>query len=567
MTLIFTPVSASGAPKPGSACSKGSKPILTSGARFTCTKVGAKYIWRRQPLKAPKPTSTTTPATTTPETSGFVFQKYNGGPGAGGASMNLLSVVTPINLVSSGDHKLKLWVYDPENPTRALGSPGIFRKAPTSDWELLKLNPDGSYYGTWPAGTYSIDTVEPNGNMQKYDRRRYIINIDQNGSPSVEGLDANPQGFFSLTINLNPATPPDTFTPANVCQLRGQDGNRNMNVGFPRRPDRVPNVGKVRAAFIPVSFPDLPANGDPLTLYRFMAQGMYDFFSRASGGRVQFSYDVLTTWVPLSFSVSKYNLGKWNGGDPGGYYNALVREADPYIDYSLFDVVYFLSPTNVKSNQIAYGPATPMRVQTADGVLRNGTFSGADAYNNGVDGPWKWSSHETGHLYGIYDLYTVDPQPATYGFWDLMANNWSNEAIELNAWNRFTQDWLGIDQYVCVDAANLTPKDYTLIPIGSEGIGQKAVFIKLSDSKILVIELRRTAGLDKITWSQEGMLVYTVDMTIESIKGGFKTQRRPGSTDPNFMDAALRVGDEITVDGIRVNVSTSDPNTVRVSRA
>ena len=45
-------------------------------------------------------------------------------------------------------------------------------------------------------------------------------------------------------------------------------------------------------------------------------------------------------------------------------------------------------------------------------------------------------------------------------------------------------------------------------------------------------------------------------------------QKRIGSTDPNFEDAALRAGDSITVEGVKVTVTevTSAGDTVRVSK-
>ena len=57
-------------------------------------------------------------------------------------------------------------------------------------------------------------------------------------------------------------------------------------------------------------------------------------------------------------------------------------------------------------------------------------------------------------------------------------------------------------------------------------------------------------------------------MTIPSIKGGWRVQRRPGSTDPQFVDAALRLGDVITVEGIRIEILGHDQNgdLVKVSK-
>ncbi|HZV67302.1 MAG TPA: hypothetical protein VFG03_20650, partial [Telluria sp.] len=70
-----------------------------------------------------------------------------------------------------------------------------------------------------------------------------------------------------------------------------------------------------------------------------------------------------------------------------------------------------------------------------------------------------------------------------------------------------------------------------------------------------------------IAVNHEGVLAYTVDMTIGQLGGGYRTQRRPGSTDPNFEDAALHVGDSITVEGVVVTVTASsvDGDTVTLS--
>ena len=67
--------------------------------------------------------------------------------------------------------------------------------------------------------------------------------------------------------------------------------------------------------------------------------------------------------------------------------------------------------------------------------------------------------------------------------------------------------------------------------------------------------------------SQAGTLVYTVDMTVMSIQGGWSTQRRTGSTALDFSDAALKTGDKIVVDGVTIEILTQDSkgDKVRVS--
>jgi hypothetical protein len=121
----------------------------------------------------------------------------------------------------------------------------------------------------------------------------------------------------------------------------------------------------------------------------------------------------------------------------------------------------------------------------------------------------------------------------------------------------------------CLPRAGLTAEGttVTLDPLVRQSANVKAAMVPLSPSKILVMESRRNEGYDRIASGHEGVLVYTVDMTLGTLGGGYRTQRRAGSTDPYFEDAALHVGDNVTVDGVSVSVtgSSAGGDTVKVS--
>ena len=468
------------------------------------------------------------------------------------------------------EQNFKIWIYDPENTSQSLNSPGIFYKRSNGDgnWTFIGSNKDGTIFRKMGAGSYVFDTVEPNSNTSKYSRRTYSFVVDESGAVTFLGLQPNTQGIFTVTINLNSPTP--TFVPKNQCQLLGQDGDVALNNGFPHRNDRLPTSGVIKALMIPVDFPDVIGSGNPAEIYFEMAKGMDDFYRRISDDQVSFSYQILPSYLRMNFASNAYNLGTWSSGDALGYYKAAIAAADPYVDYSKFDVVYVLSPRNIPWSSIAYGPAFPMRVETNDGFVLNGSISGADAYQNFPGADWKWIAHETGHLFGLHDLYTTGGQKATYGSWDIMSLNWSIEAIELNAWNRYISDWLKETQIDCVSAESLnsTPLIRTLIPLVEKANGTKAQLIRLSDSKILVIEYRIKGGFDLLHAKNEGVLVYTVDMKIPSIRGGWSTQRGPNSVREDFTDAALKAGDSVNVDGIRIEVIalSSSRADIRIAR-
>ena len=600
--------------KAGATCTKVGLTQKVGTSTYLCSQVGNKKVWVKKtvppiptvspkpsetplptaipssspsasptpsasssPTPTPTPTPTVTPSASPtpapiPSPSASSLPIYVGGAGAVPGSK--IKKSAELNFTPDptwAGNNLKLWVYDPENPTRSLNSPGIYFKKAGGDWTWIPRNADGAIYGSWDVGTYVFDTIEPNGNTTKYQRKTYSVTVGQDKKVSIAGLLPNSINFFTVTINLNDSTKPSDFVPKNVCQLVGQDGNSAMNSGFPHRSERLKTSGEIKALIIPVDFPDVFGVGNPADVYFAMANGTDKFYQQMSGGKVNFSFEILKDYLRLPFLSTAYGLGSWNGGDSIGYWKAALEAADPYVDYSKFDVVYVLSPRNILWSSIAYGPAFPIKIETDDGYVYNGTFSGADAWQNISGASWKWMAHETGHLFGLHDLYTVNPQPGTFGFWDLMAMNWSTEAIEFSSWNRYISGWLEESEINCLDSTSIASSAITqsLIPLVSTKTGTRAQFIKLSASKILAIEYRITGGLDLIPKVNEGVLVYTVDMTIQSIKGGWSTQRRTGSTREDFTDAALKSGDSISVNGITISVASMSPSgaDIRIAKA
>jgi M6 family metalloprotease-like protein len=466
---------------------------------------------------------------------------------------------------------VKLWIYNPNDKKSKAGSPGVWLQITGGDWKFLSANSDGSFYANLVSGSYLFDVVEPN--PKQYVRKRYTATVNSAGDLSISGMRANSAGFFTVTVDLPPSESVNNFVPTTQCQLLDQTNNPQMQVGFPKAPGRLPSFGTVKALIIPVDFADVPGQRAPAEEFTPMTDGMNQFFYAMSGNKVKFDYQVIKNWVRMPVSSTFHKLGTWGQGDVFGYWKLAVETADPLVDYSQFDVVYVLSPREIPWSSIAFGPAGPLNssgISTDDGPVTNITLSGADAWQNVAQGtPWKWIAHETGHLFGLHDLY-VNPGDAVYGTWDLMSNNWSTGAIEINSWNRYLLGWLTDSQIKCLNAVDINSTGVTQLinPIARINELTKAVVVRLSDTKILVIESRRNEGFDALTPSQEGSLVYTVDMTIPTIKGGWKVQRRPGSVDSQFTDAALRVGDVINVEGLRIEVISRDQNgdTVKISK-
>lgn len=492
---------------------------------------------------------------------------------------------------------LKLWIYDPRSASGAAMNTGIFIQnlSTNSGWTFVAANADGSVYQNLQPGNYQFDTTEPNGMSNIFSRHRYQVGVTS-GAVTIQGLQASTQGYFAVTLDLaivagTPQAqklqddlkalanlPVSAFKPTSMCQLQDQvTPNRSfstdLSAGFPKVRIRLPSYGHLRALIVPVDFPDVGGKDDPATFFTPLANSMRDFYLKQSYGRLAFDFDVVPNWVHLPFSPSKYSFTSENGsGDFTSYRAAIIAMTEKQIDYSKYDAVYFLVPKEMPMSQMGYGPAITTPTWTSTGYVVNGATGGADMYynesHNVVGAQWKWMAHETGHAFGLYDE-DLNHASQTLGYWSIMAMNWSNHAIEHNGWDRYLQGWLPEEQIACLPKTGLDSKGTSVVlsSLVRQTADVKAAMVPLSASKILVMESRRNEGYDQIAVGREGVLVYTVDMTLGTLAGGYRAQRRPGSVDPNFEDAALHVGDTITVDGVTVSVTASnlDGDTVKVS--
>ena len=368
--------------------------------------------------------------------------------------------------------------------------------------------------------------------------------------------------------------PVSTFKPTSACQLVDQitpkrSYGTDLSAGFPKVRTRIKSYGNVKALIVPVDFTDIVGKDNPVTFFTPIAQGVNTYFNTISYGRVAFDFTILPKYVRMDFPISKFKITVDDPGAINGYIKAVIDSTNPLINYADYEAVYFLVPKEMPMALMFQGPAITGPWKVDGGYISNGATGGADMYGgeqNGVKGrTWKWMAHETGHAFGWYDEDLKGRQ--TLGFWGLMSNDWSKEVIEQNAWDRYLQGWLEESQVGCTSKTSLaTAKEFTINALSLNNGEQKSVMIPLSGSKILVAESRRASTLDNFRETKEGLLVYTVDMTIGQLGGGYVTIPRPGSTDKdNFLDAALQQGDSVTVGGVTITVTKSGANSDTIS--
>ncbi|MES2128371.1 MAG: hypothetical protein V4463_13975 [Pseudomonadota bacterium] len=462
---------------------------------------------------------------------------------------------------------------------------GIFlnRLAGAAGFQFFPAGSDGTVALQLDPGRYQVDTVEPPGTEAQFLRKRYDLIVGPQGEVTMSGVPPDARGFHRLTLGLAyvaTATPEglqrraklaalanepaQTFQPRSACQLRDQvtaerSFATDVSAGFPKVRIRLPSFGHIRALVVPVDFPDVVGKDKPQAFFGPIAAQVREFYLKQSYGKLSFDFEVLADWVRLPTSVTAFGFGGAVGtGDFSGYRNALIGVTDGLVDYSQYDAVYFLVPKEMPYERMGWGPAITEPLWTRTGYIINGATGGADMYSvKTIDGAaWKWMAHETGHALGLVD---EDLQHAsqTLGHWGIMAMNWSNAAIEHIGWDRYLQGWLGESQVACLpkDSLGAQGTRVALAPLVRQAPGVKLALVPLGEAKVLVIESRRSEGYDKIAPANQGVLVYTVDMRVGQLGGGYQTQRRQGSVERNFADAALHAGDSVTVDDVVVTVT------------
>lgn len=251
-------------------------------------------------------------------------------------------------------------------------------------------------------------------------------------------------------------------------------------------------------------------------------------------------------WVTLPQTESYYAFGN----DGTGYYphNAqkMVEDAldlvDPLVDFSQFDM-----------DSDGYVDAIDI------------IHSGYGAETGGGDGDWIWShqwslwalpggqwtsnegikvydyhtepalrgtsgtnivrfgviAHETGHFFGLPDLYDTDQSGEGIGSWGLMANSWGFDGTQLHpphfcAWSRIFLGWttptvLTAPGVYAIDQAETNSQVYRIDNGYPSG-------------EYLLIENRQPAGIES-AMPQGGLCIYHIDDTT-----GYYTEGYPGQT-------------------------------------
>jgi M6 family metalloprotease-like protein len=367
------------------------------------------------------------------------------------------------------------------------------------------------------------------------------------------------------------------------------EGVDTWNTAYPRP------VRSLDAVMVFLSFPDRRPTTSPAELAADHFPDTSRFYQEASYGRFTLRPHPLKRWIRMPKPSTAYAIQRdWRAESRAAYLHDALAAADPQVDFSRYDVVYFVADPDapgVDSDATkVVNLDTPL---TADGtdISRIVTVFEKHPPDRLV------LAHETGHVFDLPDLYH---RPAdgkgdwdTYvGDWDLMGSQFGL-APDLLAWHKWKLGWLDPRQVVCVRGPG--PTRLTLEPLGAGpgvpvarasgapafglGHGVKLAVVRTGPHSVLAFEARGPVGVDGAV-CRSGILVYRVSGDARSGRGPVEViDAHPGteacwenSVYPPLADAPVALGESFTVpgDGVRVDVegrTESGEWTVRITPA
>ena len=511
-------------PKPGAMCSKIGASKTHAGKTFTCVKSGKKLIWdkgRLVELAPPKPTSTPSP-TPTP-----------------------------------------------------MSSPSASPTAEISDYSEKRCNSENEVLKTQTAIYLCVKRPDLS-----------LLWSKQSTSNASSGIGSNPNPMTnpSEPLRPEPTTPP--FNPSQLkalsidtCKMKDLGSERlkgsPLAAGFPRMIPLMQNKGEIKWAVVPIDFADLP--GEKSFMSRVEEQTKYasDWISGSSFNQVSLKWYIHDSWVTLPGSYQQFALDarQWTNTVQNEliaqFWESAIRQTDKFVDYRGIQGVHFILPVGQKFLQEA------AKGYAWDGVVSKYTTNEGSKidfftipgvhYDDYAGGKRYWSywvkeytrglgAPSIGARYGdgAYNFLPYDIQSSTEG------------SRYLSGWNRFLLDWLPETQIFCQTLETIKNFEIDLLPLNSFNDGFKMVLIKITETKMLIIESRRDDkfSCDAIPNSakRNGVLVYEYDATLGALdqylnvispSGRSNDQSRfcPNLPAPNSL---LYSGDSVTFKGISI---------------
>ena len=519
LCLSSLPALAATPPKSGAVCTKQGITKDYKGKTYTCIKSGKKFVWNKGVLVvSPTPSPTPSPSLVNNNSaSNLEFEEV---------SVKATGETTAeFTFRATGYLSYRVYVVLVSDPN----GKEIFSTAVTNYSErTIKLNLSGLECGR--ANYYEARVAIFSGrDGTGKDNRVGGAKIASTVACTI------PRPLFMDTYK----EPSRTSKSLDLCKVQETSAVRKRIseiktsfpvesiTGFPKTESRIPSSGTIRFIAIPIDWSDSPGEANFVDNWKEQFEIFTDWASTVSEGKVKVDITIHNKWIRMPGSSTSYSV-PFSEANPqsGEFWSKVLPTIDPLIDFTSYQFAIFILPSGqkfVKESIQDLNPGGAIKdYPPKEGKLL--AFLGTGMYFEMWNvKQWTYFAHELGHLLDLAHGGEGRSYSTMSGL-DIMFSQ-DGPSRTLSGWWRFLANWLEPSQLFCDDVNNFDELDISLAPIDGTAKGVKVVILRISPTKVLVVESRRYTKFDnekrqslfqrelvKEDWN--GILVYEYDATL-----------------------------------------------------
>jgi hypothetical protein len=249
-----------------------------------------------------------------------------------------------------------------------------------------------------------------------------------------------------------------------------------------------------------------------------------------SNGTVSADWRVSETWINLPRPSIEYDTPKGEAGyvdKAVAVASEIIGLADPTTNFAGNPFVFFVFPQALVDidTDVGYFSAS---IATGEGRVSK-FFGGGHFFN--VPDPYDYSQprdlgsfwvHEIGHTWGLAGHAPSNFFGSNRLGADLhLMDNQNGLSYVLSAWDQLLMGWMNEREIFCVHADDVESFEMSLQALESSANGRRSIMVRLSASRMLVIESHRPVGFGaRLAPHPGGVAAYVVDTAVENDRTG-----------------------------------------------
>jgi len=277
---------------------------------------------------------------------------------------------------------------------------------------------------------------------------------------------------------------------------------------YPRDSRWYPATGSVKWAIIPIDFPDAVGQGSASEQHPRIVEEMDAWFKYFSRDKLKIEWTFPKKWIRISQESWKFDKYR----NPIPFHEAFVREqiffaVDREVDLSGIEVVFFILPKSLYGTNVYFHGGWNQTDLPSGKKISPWYWGGDDSndYGRGLSWSAYWT-HEIMHGIGFQGH-----APGGLGWPVGIMSAQDKPILTVNSWEALLNGWSDSSNYLCLDSKDLGDVSLKLQSLDVDYDGLTSVMIKISESKLLVIESRRPGPYSKYPDGFARITAYVLD--------------------------------------------------------